>query len=275
MELKESYEVLSTSNYSMFKLIEENREIDHYKKIIASIEGVGYVPVPIIVNEKFEIIDGQNRYMACKELGLPIYYIVIPGLNIEHCRALNIGQSNWRLMDYIKSYAASENASYILLLELLNKYKKLGIVAIYNAITGADAPDNNKIKAGAFEMTEGNKKYADSMLEYESRFIPIVNKMKGRKDYIYMAIGYAFRNPSVDNEKMYDKICDNYAKMADPVTKIEALEELTKIYNRSTRSEGRIYLKSDYEKEMNNKYAWYEEKWLKPRAQHERTRHYY
>lgn len=274
MELKESYKVLSTTDYSIFKLIEDNREIDHYKKIICSIKDVGYIPVPIIVNEKYEIIDGQNRYAACKELGLPIYYIVIPGLNIIHCRSLNIGQTNWKLMDYIKSYATSKNASYIMFSDLIGKYKKIGIVAIYNAITGADAPDNDRIKSGKFEMSEGNHEYAAHMLDYEAKFIPIVDKIKGRKDYLYMALGYAYRNPSVDNEKMYDRVYRDYMKIAGPVTKIEALDELSKIYNRSTRSEDRIYLRSDYEKEMNNKYPWYELKYLKPRNDQERARHY-
>ena len=34
---------------------------------------------PIIVNENYEIIDGQHRYSASKELGLPIRYIVGEG----------------------------------------------------------------------------------------------------------------------------------------------------------------------------------------------------
>lgn len=38
---------------------------------------------PIIVSEDFRIIDGQHRFEACKELGFPIYFLVMPSKNAE------------------------------------------------------------------------------------------------------------------------------------------------------------------------------------------------
>ena len=99
-----------TSNYSQFKKLGGNRDVGSCKKLIKSIEKVGYIPNPIIVNEKMEVADGQHRLQACEELGIPIAYIVIPGVTVETARNMNTGQKNWKNIDYIKSYAETGNA---------------------------------------------------------------------------------------------------------------------------------------------------------------------
>lgn len=52
--------VYKTDNYKKFKKMLDNREVTKQRmtSIIRSIEAVGYIPSPIIVNEKFEVIDG-------------------------------------------------------------------------------------------------------------------------------------------------------------------------------------------------------------------------
>ena len=57
----------------MFKKIKGNRIVNksNLNAIITSMEQQQLVS-PIMINEKFEIIDGQHRFEACKELGLPV-----------------------------------------------------------------------------------------------------------------------------------------------------------------------------------------------------------
>lgn len=50
--------VYQSDDYSKFRLIDGNRPIDHAKKIIESIKEIGMLWQPILVNERFEIIDG-------------------------------------------------------------------------------------------------------------------------------------------------------------------------------------------------------------------------
>ena len=71
--VKSSEEMFRTTDYDAFKRVLGNRKVleDRVSKILASFDKIGYIPVPIIVNEKFEVIDGQGRLEACKRRGLP------------------------------------------------------------------------------------------------------------------------------------------------------------------------------------------------------------
>ena len=113
-----------TDDYDKFKKLTGNRDVKGTKKIVASIKSVGYVLSPILVNENFEVVDGQNRLEALKQLELPVPYIIQNGIGIEECRHLNIGQSNWNTTQFIRSYAESGNESYIRLLDLINDFSK-------------------------------------------------------------------------------------------------------------------------------------------------------
>ena len=57
--------VFKTFDYGLFKNIKGNRELNpkNYKKILHSM-GNKQLEIPIIVNEKYEIIDGQHRRAA-------------------------------------------------------------------------------------------------------------------------------------------------------------------------------------------------------------------
>ena len=65
-------EIRETNNYDIFKNMLGNRELKdkNYKKLMRSINEKQLI-IPILVNEKFEIIDGQHRFSACKSLGKP------------------------------------------------------------------------------------------------------------------------------------------------------------------------------------------------------------
>lgn len=102
--------VYQTDDYSKFKLIDGNRPIDHAKKIIESISEIGMLWQPILVNERFEIIDGQGRFLAMKTLKLPIIYIRQDGLTIKEVRYLNQNATIWKPKDYIHSFAVGSDS---------------------------------------------------------------------------------------------------------------------------------------------------------------------
>lgn len=71
--------IYETNEYGLFKNLSGNRFVDHSGKIAESMKERGLLLAPIIVNEKKEIIDGQNRFEACKKLNLPVYYVIAEG----------------------------------------------------------------------------------------------------------------------------------------------------------------------------------------------------
>lgn len=258
--------VYRTNRYSLFKRLEGNRVISKNRKnkIIASIKKVGYVQSPVVVNEKMEIIDGQGRVEALKELGLPVDYIIVEGVGIKECRAMNINQENWKLIDYIHSYAEMKNRNYIYLENLIKEYNMIGITAINNAVTGLASVDCERIKCGDFVCTEDNYKNALKILNYEKRFSPVVNKIRGRADYIYIAIGFCFNSEFVDNERLFEKLSEKYERFLPPANVEQALDEISKIYNERLRGE-KVYLSVDYNRDMDRKYAWYKNRNKCPR----------
>lgn len=78
--VKSSEEMFRTTDYEGFKRVIGNRRVmeERVTKILASIDKIGYIPIPLIVNEKMEVIDGQGRLEACKRRGLPVNFIIKP-----------------------------------------------------------------------------------------------------------------------------------------------------------------------------------------------------
>jgi ParB-like chromosome segregation protein Spo0J len=66
-----------------------------YERLKQSIKEWGGLLMPIIVNQDNVVLDGYHRLMACKELGIPIIYIVIdftdkPQDELEYVMAVNL-----------------------------------------------------------------------------------------------------------------------------------------------------------------------------------------
>ena len=101
-------QISATYDYSLFEFFKSNRPTNHWRAIAASIEKLDFTAYsPILVTEKynrFYILDGQGRFMACKELGLPIYYLVTNQLDESHIAMFNANQSKWSLHDYFRYY---------------------------------------------------------------------------------------------------------------------------------------------------------------------------
>ena len=95
--------IRKTNKYNMFKNILGNRDLrgTNYNKLIKSMQEKQLI-IPILCNGKLEIIDGQHRYEACKELGYPLYYYVVDGYEIDDVKRANLVSCNWVVDDYLK-----------------------------------------------------------------------------------------------------------------------------------------------------------------------------
>ena len=261
--------VCRTDDLSQFKTLEGNREAVkvRVRKIRESMKKHGYIHCPIIVNEKMEVIDGQGRLEALKELNLPVEYIEFEGLGINECIALNVSQTSWSIMDYIESFAERGNMNYRFLLHLITKYKELTAAICINAVCGTIGNNSRvttMIKTGEFECTGEQYEKAVELLDFVMRFLkPIKNFQKGPIPYIALALMFAYQIEDVDKEKLVDKF-ERYYGMDDvaPFTDITgALRVLTNVYNR--RNSNKVYFEIEYDKYMSGKLTWYAARWGK------------
>ena len=243
-----------TKNYKMFKTLLANRDVRNARvnKIIDSIKRVGYITNPIIVNEKYEVIDGQGRLEALKELNLPVDYIIVNGIGIEECRAMNIQQSNWTGMEFIKSYSDEGRASYRWLYTLIQKYPRVQYNAVLAAIAGGIIPAPKTIRSGGFHCEQENYELADMVLEFENRFVDIITQVTGRKDYFLIALGFAYANCEIDEQRMVDILHKNIAKLDSCDSIEQTLDSISEIYNYRFKG-NKIYLSHDYKRWLDEK----------------------
>lgn len=107
--------VYKTNDLSIFKQIDGNRvpNLQHIKRLADSIRVYGMKCNPILVNENYQVIDGQHRLMAAKEAESFVYYIIVNGYTLNEVHTLNLNQKNWTKKDFIEGYANMGVESYI------------------------------------------------------------------------------------------------------------------------------------------------------------------
>ena len=117
--------IQSTKNYDKFSLIRGNRVLipGHVARLTTSILQKNMLPQnPIIVNEKFEVIDGQHRLEVARNNNLEIFYIVVPGARLEEIIVLNSNNKVWNSTDYINSYASQGDHNFLWIKEFIENY---------------------------------------------------------------------------------------------------------------------------------------------------------
>jgi hypothetical protein len=100
---KISTQVQTTKDYYLFTPIDGNRNKNllHLNRLKKSINE-NYLFTVIIVNENYQIIDGQHRFDVIKELNLPLHYIVCVGYGLKEVHILNQISKTWNADDYLK-----------------------------------------------------------------------------------------------------------------------------------------------------------------------------
>ena len=249
-------------DHSIFKRLEGNRSVEEHriKKIVDSIKRVGYILSPITVNECMEVIDGQGRVEALRRLGLPVYYVIAPGAGIEECVAMNMYQTNWTLLDYIKSHAETGNVPYVNLLCLINEFGKyFKTKVILYVATGKVEQSGSDIKEGRIKCDSDDLARAKKVLTWLTNFVEPLKRIRGHIEYYYMALVFCYGDQEVDNDRLVEKMTQLQANLI-PVTQIQqAFDQIEEVYN--NRSRNKVYIKTNYRKYMEGKYAWYEGKY--------------
>ena len=82
---------------------------------------------PIIVNERFEIIDGQHRFNAIKALNLPVNFIVVEGYGLREVQLLNTNMSNWKKIDYLNAFCDLGYPEYLKMRQFMKDFSEFGI----------------------------------------------------------------------------------------------------------------------------------------------------
>lgn len=241
----EACRVYETSNYSIFKELEHNRDASQARvdKLVASFTE-GEIINPIIINEHLQIIDGQGRYEALKILGRPIKFIVSVGANIDDCRRLNLYNTKWTATDFVKSYANAGNANYINILSC-QKACKQPFRRILRLVNKANGNVDKTIREGNLIFTKSDIQSVDEILKKIAEIKEALAFGFRLNDAFYIASRIMFETKSYNHARML-KMCKQCRGSFCQMSNLEnMLKEFSRVYNFKNDKQKKLYFE-DY-----------------------------
>lgn len=246
---KTAHEIFTTTDYSIFKKLRGNRDISEDKKRVEGIKDSilknGYKPNPIRVNEKMEVIDGQGRLEALKELMLPVEFQIFPGENINDCRALNSAGKVWKPKDYIYSYADEGIDAFVKIKQLMKEFgynERIVGIPLKLRLSVKKKIISKNIKISDEEYQKARKTLAE-MNKYDDA----VKKYHGRYCSKYEAICYMVTH-GVNTQEMLKAIRKTTPDEFNSSTKESMIRSFQDAYNKGKIKNNRIYIYESYRK---------------------------
>lgn len=253
----EKHVMYSTTDYSIFKNLKENRPAEpaRVNAIRSSIEKIGYMPIPILCNEKLEKIDGNGRTKTVEEIyedtgeKLPIYFIIQEGIGAEECRTMNSNMVKWNVQNFIYSYAESGNENYVKLIKMHGEYVEKGV----GLLDVAMCLSNSRSKNITRPLRNGTYKYVDTetnlgCLDFLATIVPFVSKIKGGGLYFNQVLVSLYKFDLIDPSRMTNLIQTYHKDMKSAYNIGTALNELQRIYN--YRRKQQIFFRDKYCEKM-------------------------
>jgi len=212
--MKEVNQVLKTNDYSMFKHMNGNRNINklHLKRLTESMSEK-YIEVPIIVNNNNQIIDGQHRFEAAKELKKDVYYIKVRNLNLDDVHRLNTNSKNWTAEEYMQGYCELGLEDYIKYRDFKRKYgfghnETNAILTNRSRMSGSKNTDFNDgvFKILDYDLAVKNAEKICMVREYYEGY---------KRRYFVYAMLELFENPDYSHVEFLNKLSFQSVKLQD------------------------------------------------------------
>jgi hypothetical protein len=243
----------------MFKTIKGNRPIDeaNVSRIMKSF-AVGYLYTEVILNEFFEVIDGQHRIEACKRMKLEVNYTVQPGLRLKDCQLYNTVGKIWTKKTFHESYCELGSPAYLMLEEFRVNYPEFTLstaeAVITNNVAGKDntkreklgngkTKDNERIhyfREGNFQITQKERikgyETAAKIKEFQPYF-----QYYNNGTFVRTLIAL-FKKTVYNHERMIEKLKKQPTTLVKCPTATNYLQLLDKIYNYSSRANDKVSL---------------------------------
>jgi hypothetical protein len=206
--------VFISTEYNKFILLKPNREINvaHTKKLARSVKEKDLGDItPIIVNEKFEIIDGQHRYEMRKNNLLPIYYRIIPGLGIHDVIVFQTNNKNWGLDDYLHYHAELNKEHYVKARNFMKKNNIKVVNDILHLSQVHSETNNYNFKIGNYEFPE-NEQAVQNLYDITTLITDLIIKYHPdstcfvRRKVFRIALVRFLRSNKIDKEHFYKNL---------------------------------------------------------------------
>lgn len=226
-----------TTVYSCFVYNKEQRPIDakHVRDLMDSMNTFGFLPSKPVQTyqegKRFVIIDGHHRFVAAKNLGIPVIYISEPKSHAESMAKVNGLQKTWQLKNYLTQYASRGIPSY----RELEEYHRLGfsIQQAAKMLAGLSAAGYGGSKVSA-DLRDGTFKVVTrEKIEVIAQFL----RGEGHKNKAFSTTNFitafeiCLRVDGFDSDQLSRKLSLNPKTLAKTASVDQMIDQIDEIYN--------------------------------------------
>lgn len=222
----------TTTEYGRFDALDGNRQVkrSHVNALKRLIQKNGNLTekFPIQVNPRGEVLDGQHRLQALKELNLPVTYEVIRDADIETVRAINLGNRNWTWQDMAESHFRLGNDEYGWFLQYVSDFQLPFLTALsfcdQPAKRGHDSPFNQGY------LNVEDKEEAIRRAQHYREVVDVTGITS--RDFA-LAMRLVMLSEDYDYERMMKKLAERGDTLPVKATRLDYARALEEIYNHS------------------------------------------
>lgn len=234
-------ELHTTTEYGRFTSLEGNRSVSrsHVNELKRLIQKNGNLTekFPIKVNPSGDVLDGQHRLQALKELKQPVTYEVVRDVDIDGVRAINLGNRNWTWKDMAESHYKLGNEEYGWFLQYVDDYQ----LPFQVAQSFCDVPVS---RGHDSSFNQGNLLVEDKDLAIERAVR--YRELLDMTNIIQRDFALAFRlislNKDYDHSRMVKKLAERSDTLPLKATRLDYARALEEIYNYNMGESNRVRL---------------------------------
>jgi len=235
---KKLLDIFQTRNYDQFKFTAGNRPIKQQavKGLIESFTKHGWLSAnPMMVNKKGEIIDGQQRFEAAKQMKIPVVFAIQGNVKLDATELIADLQIVWRwtASNYAEWFITRGNKDQNLHYNMYVKFKeqyRLPQKITLRLLCGRKHDKTTLAKnftSGKFRVADYSR--AEQMADKLQR---IGEYYDGYKRSTFLdAMLKVMRNGNFNYKRFIDKLSYQKDKMVDLAKTMDYLRLIEEIYN--------------------------------------------
>ena len=236
----------TTSDYEKFQMFSINRKQLNeptIKKLMESMEKSGFVSTITVSKSetpnKLDVYDGQHRLEACKELKIPVAYIISLKSSSKDIAMMNNTQKGWKNKDYIKHFSHTNHSNSSTYKKIDGFFKSyplpfsIGIMLLSG--DGDQALQTGAAKGPMPSFRDGSFKIVD--MENAELKAGQLLKLKGLVPQLVQIRKFCvafLRCSKIENFKVstcYDQMKKYHNRFGHPGNQQEWIDEFCKVYS--------------------------------------------
>lgn len=228
-----------SSDYSAFKLHPHRRPLDQ-RRLTKLIEFMGEKNLlscyPIVCDPAGTILDGQRRFAAARQLGLPVHYIVVSGVTLPMIVRASTSSKSWVLHDYLHHYSVLEYPEYLVLANFRREYPVFELAICVSMLSGELTEGQGRARhlfaSGQFKITEL------ALMCQVGDYLMLIDDRKLRANTTFQrAFTRVVKStPGFDMRRFVAKLKENPEKIKNFADVEGCLEAIRDTYNHGLRS---------------------------------------